>query len=304
MKFSKVIGPIEGAENIIADAERYMTEIFSELSTGWEMNAMGSRLGGDPILMQLVSPMPHCADLTGWGFKQIEKDANRVRRKMNIGIRLDTADIVSLKKETDYKRQYPQIMRTAGTDGRMFYWAPDFILRKSKVGVRHLINHEGFHAQLMHPERRGSRIPALWNIAIDYKAQWNIFEDLRARKIRNIEDSFRELGEFITLKEYVQFVKDPYSPPRKMTAVGPTWQLRRMLADDYIEIEPAETFLVYGDPYLTKEMHQPEDLYQFLFNQAGRCPRCNKQFHYRKSEEYRELEVKVAEKKRANETRQ
>src|SRR5579859_3913486 len=52
---------------------------------------------------------------------------------------------------------------TAATDGKRFYWNPKFVLKQSKIGLRIICAHEAWHAVYMHPARRGSRLPRLWN---------------------------------------------------------------------------------------------------------------------------------------------
>ena len=56
---------------------------------------------------------------------------------------------------------------TAATDGKFFYWNPEFVLKRSKIGLRLIAAHEAWHAIYMHPARIGRRNPKLWNICVD-----------------------------------------------------------------------------------------------------------------------------------------
>src|SRR5271167_3613900 len=72
---------------------------------------------------------------------------------------------------------------TAATDGKRYYWNPKFIMKQSRIGLRIICAHEAWHAIYMHPARRGSRIPKLWNIAVDYIVNGTIMEDFKHRKM-------------------------------------------------------------------------------------------------------------------------
>src|ERR1700685_1250879 len=39
---------------------------------------------------------------------------------------------------------------TAGTNGRAFYWSPEFLVSKSQLGIRLTCYHESMHAIYMH----------------------------------------------------------------------------------------------------------------------------------------------------------
>jgi hypothetical protein len=295
MKFSKIIGPSDGedAKKLIEDSATYLSAVFSELSARWDISIFGSALGGDPLLMQLVAPLPHYCDLTGYSYGKLSPGCEKANRKTSIALPLNEEDLTAVIKAKEFKAKYRQILTTAATDGKAYYWAPDFVLSKSKVGVRLLINHEGQHAALSHPNRRGYRIPELWNIAIDFKANFNTFEDLRARKIRNPEVVFKELGDFITLDEYCAFVKDPYHPPEKLIKAGPVFGIQKMLEPNYIENAEDVPFLLYAEPNLTGDLLQPEVIYEHILNLVPHCKECGKKFCYKKSEEYKELELKL-----------
>src|ERR1700743_3142303 len=44
---------------------------------------------------------------------------------------------------------------TPATDGKRFFWNPNYILGKTHIGPRLTAYHESTHALYMHPQRRG-----------------------------------------------------------------------------------------------------------------------------------------------------
>jgi len=56
---------------------------------------------------------------------------------------------------------------TAATDGKDIFVNPEFVRSLSSPQVDGLLLHEVLHAALLHVPRRGTREPALWNIAAD-----------------------------------------------------------------------------------------------------------------------------------------
>lgn len=57
---------------------------------------------------------------------------------------------------------------TAGTDGKTFYYNPEFLAGISRKEILGVMAHEVLHAGLGHIWRRGQRDPHKWNIAADY----------------------------------------------------------------------------------------------------------------------------------------
>ncbi len=295
MKFSGIIGEVDTKEKeqLVTRCQGYLSEVFSELSTGWSMNLFGSRMGGDPLLMQLVAPMPHYCDLSGYNFIPLKSAYDKIDRKTDLNLPLTEEDLEVVVRVKEYRQKHPQIIDTAATDGKRFYWAPHFVLSKSKVGVRCLVGHEGMHAALLHPNRRGHRIPSLWNISIDFKANFNVIEDLRARKFRKPEETFKQLADFVTLEDYAAFVRDPYNPPEKMIPFSPRFAIERMLSPDYVESNYVEPTVLYAEPNLSSEMRQPEVIYEYLMRQTSNCKQCGKPFCYKVPDDVREMKRKL-----------
>jgi predicted metal-dependent peptidase len=58
--------------------------------------------------------------------------------------------------------------KTAGTDGRYFYYNRHFISKLDKQECIFLVAHEVEHCVYDHMDRRGSRLPKMWNAAADF----------------------------------------------------------------------------------------------------------------------------------------
>lgn len=59
---------------------------------------------------------------------------------------------------------------TAATDGKKFYWNPDFLDKLDPNEAATIMAHEAYHVLFYHctPERSGGYKPNIWNIAVDY----------------------------------------------------------------------------------------------------------------------------------------
>ena len=179
-------------------------------------------------------------------------------------------------------------MPTAATDGKRYYWNPKFVLKQSKIGLRIVCSHEAWHAIYMHPQRRGSRLPKLWNIAVDYIVNGTVMDDFKARKMNAKEQFSKHLGKFITLAEYAEMLKDPFKSHEKMmnqadssTTPGnlpAPGEDRELTPQEQKELERREkkTTFFYADPDLQEDMKSPEKIYEFLYSLLPKCPSCGK----------------------------
>jgi len=57
---------------------------------------------------------------------------------------------------------------TAATDGKKFWWHPDFLEKLDSEEVPTVMEHEGYHVILFHPQRGVGTNPRIFNWAIDY----------------------------------------------------------------------------------------------------------------------------------------
>jgi predicted metal-dependent peptidase/rRNA maturation protein Nop10 len=190
-----------------------------------------------------------------------------------------------------------QNIPTAATDGKRYYWNPKFVIKTSRKGLRIICSHEAWHAIYLHPQRRGSRIPKLWNIAVDYIVNGTCMEDLKARKLDPHDVFTKEVGRYMPLNTYAELLKDPFHPPKgfedlQMGGAGDDPHISLPKANEDRELTPQEqkelerrekaVRFYYADPALTEEMKSPERIYDFLYNLLPKCPKCGSVGKYKK----------------------
>lgn len=298
MKYAQIIGECD--PKLIKDTEYVLTSTFIELASSYTHNSgfsNGSQLGGDPFIYQMVASTPHICDARGLEFDNkykiltIELNANKISQN-------------TYKQEINnlYNRLGKNLLYTAATNGKAYFWAPQFINKLSRIGLRLLVGHEVWHVIYMHPSRRGSRDPLLWNAAIDFKTNFNLMQDLKARGHKDPAAIFaKELGEFITLEEYAAFLKNPFDPPSKLANWNPMVSLINKLSDkpaskEFELINEDKDMLYFAAPNLLKDLKQPEHIYSYLWSQIPVCNTCGKIGAYKKPEEYIKLQKKLKEK--------
>lgn len=302
MRFSKFIGSAD--KDLIRKAEERLSSIFTELSLGYDNKSMGTGIGGDPLVFQLVYPLDHICDATAVVLDELKKKEEEVQERIAKGENVPEAEKISEDLRNYRRAMGSRALRTAATDGKRYYWNPQFVVEQEKLGLRIVVAHEAWHAIYMHPSRRGSRMHKLWNIAVDYRVNYTIMEDLKARDIKDYPKVFTDnLGEYILLEEYAAFLRDPFNPPPRLAHFNPTLALRKMAdpayIDPYGDVEP----MYYADSALSDDMKRPENVYEYLLAQIPRCPKCGRLGKYKKPEEYKQLEkqIKEQEKKAAEE---
>jgi predicted metal-dependent peptidase len=188
-------------------------------------------------------------------------------------------------------------MPTAATDGKRFYWNPKFVLKLSRIGLRIVCSHEAWHALYMHPQRRGSRLPKLWNIAVDYIVNGTVMEDFKARKLNPGESFSKHLGKFMTLPQYAELLMNPFKTQKGFEDLKPEEHSsssdvvlpapnvdRELTAKELQELEKREKQekFFYADPELSDDMKRPEAIYDFLYNLLPKCPKCGSVGIYKK----------------------
>jgi predicted metal-dependent peptidase len=181
---------------------------------------------------------------------------------------------------------------TAGTDGKRYYWNPEFVLKLNRVGLRIVCAHEAWHAIYMHPQRRGSRNPKLWNIAVDYIVNGVAMDDLKSRG-QDPGKLFKEnLGNYVTLDVYAKYLQDPFNLPPEMQAMeeepeesSEEYSLTEDEENNLTEEEKKELKEVskkktkpfyFADPNLDKDLKKPEKIYDYLYSLLPKCPECGK----------------------------
>ena len=182
-------------------------------------------------------------------------------------------------------------MPTAATDGKRYYWNPKFVLKQSRIGLRIICGHEAWHAIYMHPQRRGSRLPKLWNIAVDYIVNGTVMDDFKARKRDPKEEFTKHLGKYMTLTQYAEMLKNPFAPIKGFEDLKPMEDagdsnVTMPAANEDVELTPKQLKelerreksqkFFYADPDLEEDFRRPEKIYDFLYNLLPKCPKCGK----------------------------
>lgn len=298
MQFTKILGKVD--RKIIDKSETQLSAVFTELAINYERRNYGSKIGGDAVIYQLVYPQPHIADCQALEFDaEIAKIKSNAERSI---INEQEKDLIIKELKSKFGNR---LLRTAATNGKVFYWAPQFINSLSLIGVRLVVGHEAWHGLYMHPSRRGSRNPGLWNIAVDFKVNFTLMEDLKARGFYQPDEIFKkELGNFVTLEEYASFLKDPFNPPAKLASWNPIHSLRKMANPGYQDPNNKnEPTMYYAEPKLSDTLKKPENIYEYLWSSVPVCKTCGKRPAWHKSKEYKKLVEKINEQKQqGNET--
>lgn len=183
---------------------------------------------------------------------------------------------------------------TAATDGKKFYWNPQWLATKNLLGIRLSCYHESAHALYMHPQRRGRRILKLWNIAVDFIVNGMIMEDLFIRKEKSevkMRKAFIEgLGNFCTLEQCIAMFKDPNAKvpgmehwipepedPNEVQLPAPDDD-RELTAEEKtcLENKKLNFKFFYADPHLEEDMKRPERIYDILYHYLPQCPECGR----------------------------
>jgi predicted metal-dependent peptidase len=180
---------------------------------------------------------------------------------------------------------------TAATDGKRYYWNPKFILKQSRIGLRIICAHEAWHAIYMHPARRGSRLPKLWNIAVDYIVNGTVMDDFKNRKMDAGETFTKHLGRYMTLTDYMELLKNPFASIKGFEDLkpgdandNPAMELpaanvdRELTPEEMKELERREkrAKFYYADPGLEEDMKRPEKIYDLLYALLPKCPKCGR----------------------------
>jgi predicted metal-dependent peptidase len=305
MKFNKIIGKCD--PKIVREAEDKLSAVFTELSLSYDNKSLGSLLGGSPIEFQLVYTLPHIADCLAIQADDIDKQIEANEKKLAAGETIAEEDKIPEELKKYRQSMGKRLLYTAATDGRRFYWNPEFVNKQTRIGLRLLIAHEAYHAIFLHPSRRGSRHPKLWNIAVDYRVNFSVFEDLRARDIKDYTKIFIDnMGEHIYLQEYADFLKDPFHPPPRLAHLNPMESLKEMADPAYVNPGKDKPAMYFGDHALSDDMKRPENVYDYLLGMIPKCLECGKLGKYPKPQEMKDLEKKIKEneKKKAAEEKE
>lgn len=283
MKFSRILGECD--PKLVSAAEEALSNVFLELSTGYDVRNFGSGLGGDVFIHQMVATSNQVCDA---------RDIEFNNKYENLVKELQSSDLTVIEQKEILnhfiEKNDKNLLRTAATNGHTYFWNPAFITKLSKIGLRLAVGHEAWHTVYMHPSRRGNRLISLWNKAVDFKTNFILIDDLRCRKIQNPEEVFRrELGDFVNLTDYAAFLRNPFDPPTKLQSWNPIELLDNLLTPG----KNKTINLFYAEPNLSLDLRQPEAIYDYLLSQVPKCNKCGKLGVWNKPARYSELEQKI-----------
>jgi Putative metallopeptidase domain len=292
MKFTKIIGQSINpkTEKTIEQCREKLTACIGELALDYNMKNWVSNIGGDILIFNLLMGAEQICDITAIQSDEIEAlEQSKIEKEQKLG------------EELRKKFNPIRVLRTAATNGKQFFYNPEFIVVKSLIGVRLILNHEAMHGIYTHSSLRSGRLIKLWNIAVDYKVNFNIMKDLKTRGIYNPTVIFKEnLGDYITLSEYRAFLRDPYNPPKRLFYLNPIHNIKSLLNSDYKHPGDKAPPLYFAENDLAKDLQRPEAIYEVLYNEMPRCAHCNRIPCYNKRpNEYNKLVKELKEKQEA-----
>lgn len=300
MKFSKIVGYriTPEIEKVVKDTEHKLSDAFAELSMAYDNKSFGSKLGGDVFFLQIIAPHKHICDLSSYQLQELEEKEKELVAKAKDFIEKGIDDENLLDEMLAVKAATERCERTgiftAATNGSTFFWAPVFLNKLSKIGLRLLICHEGIHTYFSHSARKGTRNSKLFNISLDFKVNNFLMQDLIARGIRDPIKTFTDnLGEFINFEEYSAILRNPFLMPERLDYLSPIHQMRKALDASYIDPGEGKQGLYYAEKNLPKDMIVPEKVYDHLFAQIPKCDVCGRVGVYEKPQEYKDIEVKI-----------
>jgi predicted metal-dependent peptidase len=217
---------------------------------------------------------------------------------------------------------------TAATDGKRYYWNPNFILKHSEIGLRLVAAHEAWHAIYMHPLRRGSRHRKLWNWAVDYIVNYNVMMDLKNRNKNPTEMFNQHLGKFITLDQLSTLIKDPWTPvpgledfqhyileedPLEKLFLDGQGRIKENLTEEELkqinEMRDRRKFF-FADPALSNDLLSPEKIYELLIKLLPKCDECGALGQYKipenlkKKKQEKQKQKQEQQKKQAQQAQQ
>lgn len=103
---------------------------------------------------------------------------------------------------------------TAATNGKVFYWNPDFVNRLDPKDIAVVMEHESMHVVLKHVERSIGKHPRVWNIAIDYVVNAHMEHDHKLMKRTGSPWRVPVFGPNITLEKFLRFLEGKADLPK------------------------------------------------------------------------------------------
>ncbi len=166
------IARLQDPEGFLAENPRLLGELQDKISSTMTRLFRLPENGGNPFLFALAGPKPHFI---------VKKLGN-------------------------------QEIDTAATDGKRFFWNPDWLAQLDCDQVATVMMHESYHMLFFHcdPGRNAGKDQSIWNYAIDYIVNGVIVHDHeksgRSRKVPLTKIYCGALGTPVPLKEYLEWI--------------------------------------------------------------------------------------------------
>jgi predicted metal-dependent peptidase len=96
-------------------------------------------------------------------YRRLDRELDRVKTQVFLG--KSAAFFGSLMCSLNF--EWDKSLPTAGTNGTFIKWNPYYFHFLSKEGRKSILMHELRHVAYLHPLRRGTRDPEIWNYAVD-----------------------------------------------------------------------------------------------------------------------------------------
>lgn len=124
---------------------------------------------------------------------------------------------------------------TAATDGKRYYWCPEFLAKLTKDEVGVVMDHESYHIILFHPSRMKSANPKIRNIAMDYVVNSIIEHEWKRQQFKG-KLWGGNLGDPLPLKKLLEYIDGKVELPEDNCVFADITQYNRSPEEIYDEI--------------------------------------------------------------------
>ena len=153
----------------VATSPRQLQELQEKISSCMTRLFQFPKNGGNPFLFALSGPKPHYL----------------------------------------VRELHGQKITTAATDGKQFFWCPEFLASMSLDEVQTVMSHESFHVLFYHctNDRSAGKNPRTWNLAVDYIVN-SVIEMDHEKSGRSAKFKLwgGSIGEPISLQAYLNWI--------------------------------------------------------------------------------------------------
>lgn len=127
-------------------------------------------------------------------------------------------------------------IKTMATDGRSLFYAPSWVLKKSRPSIMFDLLHEFLHIFGNHVGRRGTRNRDRWGVAADIRVAWDALKILRATKPDWKLDAdhipAHAWAETLTVEQIYDRLPEDQEPPPNMDLLDPAEAKKGKESDD------------------------------------------------------------------------